>query len=317
MTTSKNSMERRTEELSTLLQEDIRVSPSVLPGSKKAQKMTVTSGRQCLKLSKLSGPVGSLLKMCLVTSGWDSTRCFLTWKPVATPRNRLLFQLFPSTPHIEGTGSGLLPTPTPPELWESEKSSREQSETQSGDNGKAQPMARTVSHSEHDGPSPTEITRRAMEAAIRRPIQQNETGESQGTSGSGVLPTMGRELYEAAPDTHDTRRRPCNETMERGLPEQPDSSGIQPGKNDTNSGSSRLQRATKKPFFRFPHLSSKLERSGQTIGIRSDSDQSLILGTTTRISNRVDRVKSLGNSVVPQIPEILGRFILEVENSEG
>lgn len=30
--------------------------------------------------------------------------------------------------------------------------------------------------------------------------------------------------------------------------------------------------------------------------------------------NRRDRIKSLGNAVVPQIPEILGRFILEIEN---
>lgn len=29
------------------------------------------------------------------------------------------------------------------------------------------------------------------------------------------------------------------------------------------------------------------------------------------IPNRVDRIKALGNSVVPQIPEIIGRFILE------
>jgi DNA (cytosine-5)-methyltransferase 1 len=32
-----------------------------------------------------------------------------------------------------------------------------------------------------------------------------------------------------------------------------------------------------------------------------------------RVSNRVDRLKSLGNAVVPQIPEILGRAIMEIE----
>lgn len=32
------------------------------------------------------------------------------------------------------------------------------------------------------------------------------------------------------------------------------------------------------------------------------------------IPDRVDRNRSLGNAVVPQIPEILGRFILEIEN---
>ena len=34
---------------------------------------------------------------------------------------------------------------------------------------------------------------------------------------------------------------------------------------------------------------------------------------TTGESNRTKKLKALGNSVVPQIPEILGRLIMEVE----
>jgi DNA (cytosine-5)-methyltransferase 1 len=34
-----------------------------------------------------------------------------------------------------------------------------------------------------------------------------------------------------------------------------------------------------------------------------------------RVPRRVDRLKSLGNAVVPQIPEIIGRAILEVERN--
>jgi hypothetical protein len=33
------------------------------------------------------------------------------------------------------------------------------------------------------------------------------------------------------------------------------------------------------------------------------------------ISNRVDRIASLGNAVVPQIPELIGKAILEAEGS--
>ena len=33
------------------------------------------------------------------------------------------------------------------------------------------------------------------------------------------------------------------------------------------------------------------------------------------IPNRVDRLKTLGNAVVPQIPELIGRAIMELENA--
>lgn len=41
---------------------------------------------------------------------------------------------------------------------------------------------------------------------------------------------------------------------------------------------------------------------------------SRIYGRNNGVSRRVDRLGALGNAVVPQIPEILGRFILEIEN---
>jgi len=91
---------------------DIPASPSHLPGSKKAQKTTATSGRQCLSLLSKKDPLLSLARTLLVTSRWASTKCFLTWKVKATPRGRLLFQLLPSMPSTDETGSGLLHTPT-------------------------------------------------------------------------------------------------------------------------------------------------------------------------------------------------------------
>lgn len=95
----------------TLFAEDTHASHSVLPGSKEAKKMTVTSGRKCSDLSKnVPHPLGSLLKMLLVTSEWGSTMCYLTWKAQVTSHNRLLFRLVPSMPRIEGIESGLWAT---------------------------------------------------------------------------------------------------------------------------------------------------------------------------------------------------------------
>ena len=103
-------MKRQDYEQLTWFPEDSPASHSVRPGSKEARRTTVTSGRKCLELSRISGPLGSLVKMCLASSIWHSTRCCLTWKLSATPRNRLLFRLVVSTPPTDETGSALWPT---------------------------------------------------------------------------------------------------------------------------------------------------------------------------------------------------------------
>ena len=99
-----------TEALS-LFPADTPASHSVLPGSAEAQKMTATSGRKCAELLAKQDRLGSLLKTCLGTSAWASTKCCMTWKPKATPRGRLLFRLVPQTPRTKGTASGFWPTP--------------------------------------------------------------------------------------------------------------------------------------------------------------------------------------------------------------
>lgn len=99
------------EEWLTSSQGDTPASPSRLPGSDEAIKMTDISGQKCLGLSKLSGPAGSLEKMLLATSLWASTRCYLTWKAQATPAGATLYRLSPQMPDTDATDAGLWPTP--------------------------------------------------------------------------------------------------------------------------------------------------------------------------------------------------------------
>ena len=108
--TSEPSMENGSEE-SPSLQGDFHVSPSVVPGSEEARRMTVGSGRKCCALLKRQDPVSCSLRMCLASSEWASMIVFLTWRVKVTPRGRLLFQLAPSMPRTEEIGSGLWPTP--------------------------------------------------------------------------------------------------------------------------------------------------------------------------------------------------------------
>ena len=96
----------------TLFQEDSLASRSVQPGSEEARKMTVTSGLKCLELYKNSSPLGSLVRMCLGSSIWHSTRCYLTWKQKDTKAKRSLFQLAVSMPRTSEIGSQFWPTPS-------------------------------------------------------------------------------------------------------------------------------------------------------------------------------------------------------------
>ena len=73
--------------------------------------MTVTSGRKCSESYANSGPLGCLVRMCLGSSIWHSTRCLLTWKTSATPGKRSLFRLAVSMPRTNGTESQFWPTP--------------------------------------------------------------------------------------------------------------------------------------------------------------------------------------------------------------
>lgn len=99
-----------TEQL-TLFSEDTLASLSRQPGSERERRMTATSGRRCLELSRKSGPVGPLEKTLLGTSRWASTLYFLTWKVKVTPAGRSLFQLQASAPRTKEKGSLSWPTP--------------------------------------------------------------------------------------------------------------------------------------------------------------------------------------------------------------
>ena len=73
---------------------------------------------------------------------------------------------------------------------------------------------------------------------------------------------------------------------------------------------SRFKRRTQKPILRQLHLSQQLTRSFEKWPGRSNLPTPTLCGVIDGIPRRVDRLKGLGNAVVPQIPEILGRAII-------
>ena len=74
--------------------------------------MTVTSGRRCAVLYESCTPLGCLVRMCLGSSIWHSTRCLLTWREKATKSRRSLYQLAVSMPRTSESESPFWPTPS-------------------------------------------------------------------------------------------------------------------------------------------------------------------------------------------------------------
>lgn len=96
----------------TLFREGFPASRSALRGSEEERETTVTSGRKCYELYGRSLPLGSLVRTCLESSIWHSTRCSLIWKVKDTPAKRLLFRLAVSMPRTSGNGFAFWPTPS-------------------------------------------------------------------------------------------------------------------------------------------------------------------------------------------------------------
>ena len=114
--TLKTLTEPNTQEELFSLQPASLANLPLLPGSERAQKMTVGSGRKLLgfylNLKQNAPSLKTLSEYLLLKKDWYSRICFLKWKVRGTKYNRILYQLQQLEPSIEGTESGLLPTPS-------------------------------------------------------------------------------------------------------------------------------------------------------------------------------------------------------------
>jgi DNA (cytosine-5)-methyltransferase 1 len=109
-------------------------------------------------------------------------------------------------------------------------------------------------------------------------------------------------------------RREGNKEVEGRKSKQPNGGGVQSKPTDSNTSDNRLQGRTEEPFPRVCDLQSKLVRSGAVLGIKPYTHKPEISGVCDGFPGRVDRVKALGNAVVPQVVEMIGHAILEAEH---
>ena len=160
--------------------------------------------------------------------------------------------------------------------------------------------------------------------------------DDDGGSGRGVFDegrSRADDGAEDVADTDDTRQQQSDKEVARKLSKQFNSSGFQSRKNrhDSNPSGEQLQRGSKKPFYGKPNVPGEFGRMGKNVkgrqafisklggsldGVSAWLDGSWENGIP-RVSEsekgRAERLKGLGNAVVPQIVEQIGRAIIEAE----
>jgi DNA (cytosine-5)-methyltransferase 1 len=112
--------------------------------------------------------------------------------------------------------------------------------------------------------------------------------------------------------------RESNETMERGSSEQSDSSGVQSSQDVSNANVTRLERwlsdgIASSQGWEKSSDGCTTERSVRWRRGRNGqwTSEPSVGRVVDGFPGRVDRLKQLGNAVVPQIPELIGRAICQ------
>jgi len=239
-------------EQSTLSPAVSHANLSPLPGSVKAKEMTVISGRKCAASYGKSGPLGCLVKMCLESSIWHSTRCFLTWKTTVTKGNRLLFRLAVSMPHT-----------------------RERVAIVAHSIDRSGPLRgnREFSDAETDGREGPDYG-----GGTQEPFAGQRREDESGTA--GMADGLRARIHET--DAHT------------------DSNGLEGREPGTLLGGWEIS----SPSARISGTHPAWENWPDGSGIPRISDG---------ISNRVDRIKALGNAVVPQQFYIFFKLMADIE----
>jgi hypothetical protein len=334
---------------STSSPEDILANLSPSQVAKKVSKIRDMSGQKCLDLSKNSDLLGSLEKTLVDTLNSVSTPYSRTWRVKATPQGRLVFQLLASAPTTKEKESGLWLK----KQYQTNRKGRTNSGRSVG--GKQSPRnSKSIGRWSFETPewsTDTDQIARSSEGAeimadsdeMQRQLlrgQQSKqreetfegTGERSGTqndfSDSESIVSDGGEYRE-----HSEKRKAEGQTRREGCL-LADSESIKSweqtereGWENSSRGSSNSRRhSQERTKYVTDANSSRLEEQRRSFTTEQENQASQCgrwwdiepdVGRVAHgVPKRVDRLKCLGNSVVPQIPFVIGLAIKETIENE-
>ena len=299
-------------------------SLSPLPGSSEAKRMTVTSGRRCSELYPKSDPLGLLVKMCLESSIWHSTMCYLTWKASATPAKRLIFQLAPSMPRTKGKGCGLWPTPQTRDYRsgdepDSIRAQRKQEQGWSQNLNDSVKMWATPNAADSVGSHGGGQGR-----SLRTDIYEIKHGmwstpaANDGKNGTLPASQIGRDTLVG-----DVMKASMWPTPRANKPEGYSSAEFRPTLAQVATGEEKPIHGQLNPDWVDTMMGFPAGWSEPDCDNPQEMPFPAPMGceqyewepprVTANCPNRANRLKADGNAVVPQIPEIFGRLIIAVE----
>ena len=287
-----NEPEKELFKTSTSSVEESPVSPSVKRAIAKEKRTTDTSGRTCLKLLNTKNPLGSLSKTLLASSTWHSTMCLLTWKVKTTPRKSFVIPACGIEAPHRSERVWIIGRYVPNPDCDEQRDELGGSPTEEGKDeeriGKEDSTPRVVSRT----------------SSIWISDQGHEGSESMADSKSNIKNGISRKTKSkhVEGDTWMESQRSGNGQSKRKT------------KQDVANTSNEGLQGTEQ------HEASvgETETSGTiTESFKNDGSQWATEPNVGRVANgvpnRVDRLKALGNAIVPQVIHQIGLAIAKEE----
>ena len=270
--------------------------PVSLAGKRQGQGDDRWLWGEALRLVEFVRPLGAFSRILLESSRWASTEYWLTWKVSATPQGRLRFRLVPSAPRTSGNGSGSWRTPLGTDGKKSghgnlpyQAKATWPTPVANDENQDRRTMASTAREWNREGGSRSSLPLVVkMLATWPTPRAEKHTPQQR----EDFTPKLPMVAMWTTPQSHDSQGRANPDRLlrhgnETRLPKSQRRSGVNNGWTDYE-------------WIECTDGKARRVKPG-------------VLLLAHGVPGRVARLRALGNAVVPEVVERIGRAMMETE----